>query len=95
MDHLRRGRARPLPRQGHRARATPATCATPGCSTRPYRLEREGRELAIVFRDHTLSDLIGFTYQIWDPRDAAANLVWRLRTQIRRNLAGSDRSPIW
>ena len=28
-----------------------------------YRLERESHELAIVFRDRTLSDLIGFTYQ--------------------------------
>ena len=29
----------------------------------PYSLARETGELAIVFRDHTLSDLIGFAYQ--------------------------------
>ncbi len=55
---------------------------------RPYRLAREGRELAIVFRDRVLSDLIGFTYQSWAPQDAAANLIWRLR-EARKNLAHS------
>lgn len=45
----------------------------------PYRLEREGGEVAIVFRDHTLSDLIGFAYQSWDSREAAADLLRRLR----------------
>ncbi len=28
----------------------------------PYRLETPAGDLAIVFRDHRLSDLIGFTY---------------------------------
>jgi alpha-amylase/alpha-mannosidase (GH57 family) len=59
---------------------------------RPYRLEREGRQLDVVFRDHALSDLIGFTYQSWAPRDAAANLVWRL-SEIRRELARSHSGP--
>ena len=31
--------------------------------------------MAIVFRDHTLSDLIGFGYQSWDSRDAANDLL--------------------
>ncbi len=44
-----------------------------------YRLEREGSELAMIFRDHTLSDLIGFAYQSWDSRDAANDLLRRLR----------------
>ncbi len=44
-----------------------------------YRLEREGRGLAIVFRDRVLSDLVGFTYQPWGPADAAADLLRRLR----------------
>jgi alpha-amylase/alpha-mannosidase (GH57 family) len=60
----------------------------PALLYRPYRLEREGAELAVIFRDHALSDLIGFTYQSWGPRDAAANLVWRLR-EARRELADS------
>ena len=44
----------------------------------PYRLEREGKELSMVFRDHNLSDLIGFVYQSWDAKDAAADLIHRL-----------------
>jgi alpha-amylase/alpha-mannosidase (GH57 family) len=54
----------------------------------PYRLERETGEIAMVFRDHTLSDLIGFAYQAWDSRDAAADLVRRLR-ELRTTLAAS------
>ena len=56
---------------------------------RPYRLEREGRSLDIVFRDRVLSDLIGFTYRSWAPQDAAANLMWRLR-EIRENVAEGE-----
>jgi alpha-amylase/alpha-mannosidase (GH57 family) len=45
----------------------------------PYLLRREEGELTIVFRDHTLSDLIGFGYQSWDSRDAANDLLSRIR----------------
>ena len=55
----------------------------------PYRLEREGRSLDIVFRDRVLSDLIGFTYRSWAPGDAAANLVERLR-EIRESTAEGE-----
>ncbi|MEW5858528.1 MAG: glycoside hydrolase, partial [Cyanobacteriota bacterium] len=41
----------------------------------PYRLQTESGDLAIVFRDHRLSDLIGFTYGAMEPRRAAADLV--------------------
>ncbi len=57
-----------------------------GARHAPYRLEREGRSLAIVFRDHALSDLIGFTYKSWDSKDAAADLLRRLR-ELRTALA--------
>jgi alpha-amylase/alpha-mannosidase (GH57 family) len=52
---------------------------TPDALYAPYRLPRESGEIAIVFRDHTLSDLIGFTYRSWDAKDAAADLLRRLR----------------
>jgi len=52
---------------------------TPRALYAPYRLEREGGEVAIVFRDHALSDLIGFAYQTWDSREAATDLLRRLR----------------
>ncbi len=45
---------------------------------RPYRLETDAGDLAIVFRDHRLSDLIGFTYGSMPPKRAAADLVGHL-----------------
>ncbi len=46
---------------------------------RPYRLRRPGGvDLAMVFRDHLLSDLIGFVYSGWEPVAAADDLVERL-----------------
>lgn len=51
----------------------------PGTLYQPYWAEEAGTELAVVFRDHTLSDLIGFQYQHWDGRQAAAEFVTRLR----------------
>jgi alpha-amylase/alpha-mannosidase (GH57 family) len=46
---------------------------------RPYRLETTAGDLAIVFRDHRLSDLIGFTYGSMPPKQAAADLVGHLQ----------------
>jgi alpha-amylase/alpha-mannosidase (GH57 family) len=50
---------------------------TPERKFRAYRLGPEGP--CLLFRDHGLSDLIGFTYSKWDPGDAAADLLQRLR----------------
>lgn len=47
--------------------------------------------LAIVFRDHVLSDRIGFVYQQVDGSEAAADLMQRLR-RIRENLR-DEQSP--
>jgi len=52
---------------------------------RPYRLETTHGDLAIVFRDHRLSDLIGFTYSSMKPHQAAADLVGHLEA-IGRSL---------
>jgi alpha-amylase/alpha-mannosidase (GH57 family) len=41
----------------------------------PYRLETIQGDLAIVFRDHRLSDLLGFTYSAMPPEEAARSLV--------------------
>ncbi|MCA9054225.1 MAG: hypothetical protein KDA75_10335, partial [Planctomycetaceae bacterium] len=54
-----------------------------GCVNRPDRLyqpwqvEQAGKSLEIVFRDHALSDLIGFHYQRSDPEWAADDLLNR------------------
>ncbi len=55
---------------------------------RPYRISVAGAEMAIIFRDHHLSDRIGFEYQNFRPDDAAADLVHRLH-KIRENLTWS------
>jgi alpha-amylase/alpha-mannosidase (GH57 family) len=45
---------------------------------RPYRLDTPNGDLSIVFRDHRLSDLIGFTYGVMEPEAAANDLVSHL-----------------
>jgi len=44
----------------------------------PWRVEQNGRTLQIVFRDHALSDQIGFHYQRSDPLWAADDLLHRV-----------------
>ncbi|MDX2098589.1 MAG: glycoside hydrolase family 57 protein, partial [Leptolyngbyaceae cyanobacterium bins.59] len=50
---------------------------------RPYRLKTPAGDLAIVFRDHRLSDLIGFTYGAMEPRRATSDLVGHLESIAR------------
>lgn len=45
---------------------------------RPYRLGTEGQEVSCGFRDHALSDLIGFTYSSWSAEAAADDFVRRV-----------------
>ena len=45
---------------------------------RPYRWAREGREIRVLFRDHFLSDLIGFVYSRMDAREAAQDFLSRI-----------------
>src|SRR5258708_19815829 len=44
---------------------------------RHWSIEEQGHQLQIVFRDHGLSDLIGFHYQRSDPTRAAHDLLGR------------------
>ena len=46
---------------------------------RPWRVEEQGHQLQMVFRDHGLSDLIGFHYQRSDPKAAAQDLLGRIQ----------------
>jgi alpha-amylase/alpha-mannosidase (GH57 family) len=50
----------------------------------PYIVRAGEREIACLFRDHVLSDLIGFTYSNWGATDAAADFVNRLVEGGRR-----------
>ena len=51
---------------------------------RPYRVGAPGASVACGFRDHTLSDLIGFTYASWSADFAADDFVRRLVEGGRR-----------
>ncbi len=44
----------------------------------PYQVSNPGGTIAIFFRDHHLSDLIGFEYSRWDAADAANNFTHNL-----------------
>jgi alpha-amylase/alpha-mannosidase (GH57 family) len=46
--------------------------------------EEGGRQLAAIFRDHVLSDRIGFVYQSMDGREAAEDLIHRLQVAYER-----------
>src|SRR5438093_2338738 len=46
---------------------------------RPWRRDTDAGPITMFFRDHTLSDLIGFTYSHHAPEAAAADLLPRLR----------------
>ena len=51
---------------------------------RCYEVGTPGRTLRCLFRDHRLSDLIGFTYQSWDANAAAADFIEHVRDAGRR-----------
>ncbi len=54
----------------------------------PWRFSTDHGGISMFFRDHKLSDLIGFTYSQWDARRAVSDFTGRLR-QIRQ-LVGSE-----
>ncbi|NLC52029.1 MAG: glycoside hydrolase [Firmicutes bacterium] len=60
---------------------------------RPYLVSIEGATMAIVFRDHHLSDRIGFEYQHLHAEHAAKDLVHRLH-KIRENLGRTEENHL-
>ena len=50
---------------------------------RPHVFSSEGRAISLFFRDHQLSDLVGFVYSHMDPRAAAADLHQRIKAAGR------------
>lgn len=57
---------------------------------RPWRYACNRDDLVLFFRDHLLSDLIGFTYSSWDAGRAANDLCGRLRA-IKSLIGEGDR----
>jgi alpha-amylase/alpha-mannosidase (GH57 family) len=60
---------------------------TPGDNYRPYLWRHEGREMRVLFRDHFLSDLVGFVYSRMDAAKAAADFIHRIHENCRSSLA--------
>lgn len=64
----------------------------------PWVRRTEHGDVRFLFRDRTLSDLIGFAYSRWDPHAAAADLLERIRAIGRRwaadGLPGAPVVPI-
>ena len=57
---------------------------------RPWRYSCNQGEIGAFFRDHELSDLIGFTYSRWEAKRAVADLCNRL-VAIKSRLGGDSR----
>lgn len=57
---------------------------------RPWRFSVGDSELGMFFRDHQLSDLVGFTYSQWDSGRAVGDLCARLNT-IKARVGGEGR----
>ena len=58
---------------------------------RPYVWRHNGREMRMIFRDHYLSDLIGFVYSRMEPEPAANHFLDRVRENCRSILnSGRD-----
>ncbi|MEH2287752.1 glycoside hydrolase [Nostoc sp.] len=60
---------------------------------RPYRLQTAEGDLSIVFRDHRLSDLIGFTYSAMPAKQAAADLVGHLQAIAKMQRDSQSEQP--
>ncbi|HUI67456.1 MAG TPA: glycoside hydrolase family 57 protein [Nitrospirota bacterium] len=53
---------------------------------KPYLAGQGDKRVSVVFRDHTLSDLIGFVYSKWDYKNAVHDLIDRLQ-RVRKSVA--------
>ena len=61
--------------------------AGPDLTYRPYVWRQGGREMRMIFRDHELSDLIGFTYSGVEAGKAASHFLSKIRDNCRSILA--------
>jgi alpha-amylase/alpha-mannosidase (GH57 family) len=59
----------------------------PANSYRPYEWSNGHSKLRLIFRDHHLSDLIGFIYSRMEPADAAGHFLTQIRNNCRDLLA--------
>ena len=57
----------------------------------PHLIKRKDGNLAVIFRDRNLSDLISFVYYQWDVKDAVNNFLYHLENIHK---AYPDKSPL-
>ena len=55
-----------------------------------YRYENGDARMNMLFRDHTISDLIGFVYSGMPPQDAANNLIYKIKESAGPVLASGQ-----
>ena len=60
---------------------------------RPYRWEQNRRQIGVLFRDHFLSDLIGFVYSGMDSAQAAHDFLQSHPRELPRHPGGRPRCP--
>jgi alpha-amylase/alpha-mannosidase (GH57 family) len=59
-----------------------------------HRYENAGMQMNMIFRDHTLSDLIGFVYSGMPPQDAANNLIQKIKESAESVLSSGQDAMI-
>jgi hypothetical protein len=55
-----------------------------------YRYENADARMNLIFRDHSLSDLIGFVYSGMPPQDAASNLIHKIKESAQPVIANGQ-----
>ena len=54
-------------------------CENRKCLVRPYNVNIEGKQVNMIFRDHGLSDSIGFVYSKWNADDAVRDFITKIK----------------
>ncbi len=57
---------------------------------RPYKIKKNSGSLSMIFRDKNLSDMISFSYNSWDPHDAAWDLIGHFNTTAQNLRRDTD-----
>ena len=60
---------------------------------RPWRAEEQGRSVQLIFRDHAMSDQIGFHYQRYEPEHAVNDFIGRLEAIGRATGGNAGHRP--
>ena len=79
------------------AACSPARCGAPSAVDglyRPYAGGRAASRMQLIFRDHFLSDLIGFVYSKMDAAQAADDFLHRIRAELPRH-SGQPAATRW